>query len=538
VPARRRVLALSILAIWVAVLGFHVRREYFPGAGARLAAGARLLAPGTHFYLVRLREDVIGFGQSTLDTLPEGFRFNDQLQLQVAALGRVHETSARTRMELDRSLGLRSFQFDLDSDAGRFTVRGEARDSLLDLVLTAGSDRQRATVRLTPDLLLGAALPMRLAAAGALRVGTQHSWTVFDPATLGSRRVSARVTGRDTLIVSDSARQTPAGRWEVTVWDTVPVWRLEQSFGGVRVVSYVDEDGQTVREESPLGYVIERTTYELAQEAWAAARRAPAAGGYGNIIEGTAIASSVPLTDLNDRARLAVRLRGVDLSGFDLPGGRQQLHGDTLVVTRQTIDSAGYRLPYRGSGEPAGELASEPLIQATDPRIMSAARRAVVGTAATERGRPNERGAAGAGSDDEAESAVGEAIDRGDPVQVAERLNDWVYHALEKEITLSVPSALQVLASRRGDCNEHTVLYLALARALGLPARSAVGLVYVNGRFYYHAWPEVWLGRWVAVDPTLGQFPADASHLRFLHGGLARQVELIGLIGRLQLEVL
>jgi hypothetical protein len=39
------------------------------------------------------------------------------------------------------------------------------------------------------------------------------------------------------------------------------------------------------------------------------------------------------------------------------------------------------------------------------------------------------------------------------------------------------------------------------------------------------------------VDPTFGQFPADASHLRFVVGGLARQVELIRLIGRLQLTV-
>jgi transglutaminase-like putative cysteine protease len=114
-----------------------------------------------------------------------------------------------------------------------------------------------------------------------------------------------------------------------------------------------------------------------------------------------------------------------------------------------------------------------------------------------------------------------------------------VYDTLEKDVTLSVPSALQVLDAREGDCNEHTVLYVALARSLGLPARTAAGLVHVGGRFYYHAWPEVWLDeRWVAVDPTLGQFPADASHLRFLVGGLARQVELIRLIGRLRLEVL
>ena len=109
---------------------------------------------------------------------------------------------------------------------------------------------------------------------------------------------------------------------------------------------------------------------------------------------------------------------------------------------------------------------------------------------------------------------------------------------LAKCVTFSVPSALQVLESRQGDCNEHTVLYVAMARALGLPARTAVGLVYLDGSFFYHAWPEVWLGEWVAVDPTFGQYPADASHIRFVVGGLAQQVEIIRLIGRLDIEVL
>ena len=83
------------------------------------------------------------------------------------------------------------------------------------------------------------------------------------------------------------------------------------------------------------------------------------------------------------------------------------------------------------------------------------------------------------------------------------------------------------------------MLYVALARAVGLPARAVAGLLYLDGRFYYHAWPEVYLGdAWLAVDPTLGQFPADAAHLRFTVGGLARQVELVRVIGRLTLEVL
>jgi len=95
---------------------------------------------------------------------------------------------------------------------------------------------------------------------------------------------------------------------------------------------------------------------------------------------------------------------------------------------------------------------------------------------------------------------------RQDPKRVASELTRSVYGMLEKSITFSIPNAVQVLETRQGDCNEHTVLYIALARALGLPARTAVGLVYLNGSFFYHchAWPEVWLDEWVAVDPTFG----------------------------------
>jgi hypothetical protein len=301
--------------------------------------------------------------------------------------------------------------------------------------------------------------------------------------------------------------------------DTVPVWRVEQKFGGVTIVNFVDEDGQVVRAESALGFVIERTAFELARKEWREATAAHrTASGYGSLIEGTAIASNADLSGVDIKSRMKVRLLGVDLSGFDLDGETQTLRGDTLDIQIPLEGyETGWKLPYntavsrprtRVQGPPPEslELGATPLIQSDDPRILALAREIA------------------AGSDN--------------PTEVARRLNIWVYKNLEKDITLSVPSALQVLASRSGDCNEHTVLYVALARALGLPARTAVGLVHVRGSFYYHAWPEVWLGYWVPVDPTLGQFPADASHIRFLNGGLARQVELIRLIGKLRLEVI
>jgi len=136
----------------------------------------------------------------------------------------------------------------------------------------------------------------------------------------------------------------------------------------------------------------------------------------------------------------------------------------------------------------------------------------------------------------------------------AERLTRYVNQLLDKKPTVSLPSALEVLRTKVGDCNEHTVLYVAMARALGIPARIAVGLVYIHGAFYYHAWPEVYLeegsglraqgsaqraqGLWLPVDPTLNEFPANATHLRLARGGLDKQTVILPLMGKLTMDVL
>jgi transglutaminase-like putative cysteine protease len=505
----RSVIGFGILTVWVAVLGLHVKREYFRPEAEVIAIGARSLAPGSHFYVVRMNRSAIGTATVRLDTVADGFVLDDALLLDVPALDTVHRAAVRTRVELDGRLALRRFSFRLDSGIGSFHVLGEAVDSALDVVVDAGGSAQRSRIPDSRALLLDAVVPMRLAAAGRLDVGSEHTVNVFDPSSMSVRSMTVRVSAQDTLILPDSARVRPDGRWEVAVMDTVPVWLVEQKFGGVTISTWVDEDGLTVRAESPLGFTIERTTFDLARQEWADSRGDPSlSAGYGALIEGTAIAANADLAGIEAAPRLRVRLRGVELEGFDLDGGRQRLRGDTLEVTREPEwqwRTAGFELPATDPGL-AQWLESTPLIQADDERIRAKAVEITGGTR--------------------------------DPSLAAERLHEWVWQSLRKEITPSVPSAIQVLDALRGDCNEHTVLFVALARSIGLPARTAVGLVAVRGRFYFHAWPEVVLGgRWIALDPTLGQFPADASHLRFLVGGLARQVELIRLIGRLQLDV-
>ncbi len=121
--------------------------------------------------------------------------------------------------------------------------------------------------------------------------------------------------------------------------------------------------------------------------------------------------------------------------------------------------------------------------------------------------------------------------------EAARRLSDHVHDRLEKVYGASHDRASEVLEAGKGDCTEHTVLLVALARALGIPARSVHGLVYAqyaDGQpaLYWHAWPEIRsAGEWIPLDPTFGQPVADASHIAL---GSGTQVDTVGLLGTLK----
>jgi transglutaminase-like putative cysteine protease len=125
-------------------------------------------------------------------------------------------------------------------------------------------------------------------------------------------------------------------------------------------------------------------------------------------------------------------------------------------------------------------------------------------------------------------------------LRVSTTLVEWVYRNLRKRFSASFSNALDVLASGEGDCTEHAALFVALARAVGLPAREVAGIVYSkdNPGFYYHQWAEVYVGTWIAVDPTFGEAQADATHIAFARGNLLSQAKLVSLIGSLHIDIM
>ena len=121
--------------------------------------------------------------------------------------------------------------------------------------------------------------------------------------------------------------------------------------------------------------------------------------------------------------------------------------------------------------------------------------------------------------------------------EIVREVGNWVHLNMTRESVIGIPSALEVLGTMRGDCNEHATLATALLRALGIPSRIATGVAYQDGYFYYHAWVEYWNEQWRTLDPTWGQIPADLGHIRLVSGGLDRQLMLSNVFGEITVEV-
>src|SRR5690606_21878418 len=273
----RRLLAILAFVLWFGAVGEHVRREYFKPLETRLAEATRRLDPATYFYAVRLDGRTIGLATSRLDTVPGGFVLEERLVLDLPAVGKVERAVMSTTAELGPALDVRRFAFDLTSAGSQFGVRGTVRDgTTLDLEIRTGGKTERSEVDAGSGALLAALAPLRLAAAGGLETGREHRLAIFDPSLLATREVMLRVGERDRLLVPDSVDLDAARReWIPARYDTVPVWRIEESYGGIKVSSWVDPDGRLVKAESPIGFVVERTEYELAQQELARTRSEP-----------------------------------------------------------------------------------------------------------------------------------------------------------------------------------------------------------------------------------------------------------------------
>ncbi len=493
----RRLRRLLVLVAWVAALGWLIRYEVFPEyfthamAGYRSLFSSDVLMQDTWTRLM-VKGHPIGYSHTSIETresnAQEYYAVEGRVRLRMNLMGEGQAVQVDMIVHLDVMQRLQNFSFVFEAPHYKARIRGQrVNREMFDVVMKLGAAESRTTAFIPDDVVLHS--PLTELAIKKLRPGEELTFKLLDPTTMETARVRVKALRQETIQLAGTSH-----------WATV----IASDYHGAQIHTWLDASGQMLRQETPFGWSLERCTIDEAFEALRTASGAP------DMLTAMAVPCSGALPNPRQTRQVRLRLQGVPFSAAELESNRQQvLHSAErdyeLVSNAAAWPSAGAREPVIPR-EIQRHLAPTPALQADHPEIVERAR----------------------------------AITQGklDAAAKAEAIYEWVHAHVEKEMTVSLPSALDVLRTLKGDCNEHTYLFVALARAAGVPAVIKVGLAYHQGAFYYHAWPAAYVGDWVELDPTWGQPLVDATHLALVTGELTQQAELVKVLGQLKIAIL
>src|SRR3989338_55656 len=481
----KRTLKVAIILFWVLMNILLLRHQLWaPPPPVLLQTMAAITESMEEWWGIYYQGEKIGYAAQTVTPDPDGYLVRSSSVLRLNLLGKNQAVKTRLKMLANPDWALRNFDFELNSNGVQFKVRGNFAGGKLQLEMDSGGQRTKTDIPLGQPPYLLAALKHYIVTQN-LEPGKEHLFPTFDPSTLSQQVTTVVVEVREKITING---------------ETEPAIRIRQRFKGISVVSWVDGKGRTLKEETPTGLSLVREGPEAAKILTETKSISL------DLIQQTAVPLESPIVDSDKKQFLKLKLSGFDPSQFPLDGGRQRLSGDILEIRREDLTQLrSYTIPLQ---EPrfASYVQPTPFLQSDHPQIRGLVQRVLGGEV--------------------------------DALKAVTKIQKWLYQRLTKEPTVSIPNALEVLQTKKGDCNEHTVLFNAMARAVGIPAKTVVGVVYLRGAFYYHAWSEVWLCQWVSVDSVLNQFPADVTHTKFLEGEIDRQIDIIQLIGKLKIKVL
>jgi hypothetical protein len=345
--------------------------------------------------------------------------------------------------------------------------------------------------------------------AGDLEAGKTLTFPILDPLSRAIKESSFHVLGREEVLILGEKMSLWHVRTEMT--SIIPVV----------IEEWIDEEGNVWKSVSQASFMT-TTSIRMSKE-----KALEMSEENLDIAFSTVIPSNVVFESPLDVKEITFKLSGISpetVKGIPFDDGSQALleTGDdfSLIRTNAQIFLEAESISFPVADDRfQGELKSTDICQSDDPDVVETAR-IIVGE----------------------EKNVWRA---------AKKIAAWVSQEMNPNYDVGFATAAEILENREGDCSEHTVIMVALCRAAGIPARAAVGLMYAQGIFAYHMWPEVYAGRWVnldakwlAVDEKTGEYYTDATHIKLGRSNLDENIfqEMIGsiseVIGKLEIEII
>jgi hypothetical protein len=443
---------------------------------------------GENWYGVYLSGQKAGYASS-------GMKIDDKGRVVIYEDSRFQVTMHGVRQDMriisnrtyDPAGPLLEIDMRIQDPAGPTTFNCIVNDHEMIFRSTIGRETREARLPKPQESLKDALRQYHMTREGA-QVGDEVAFHVFEPTYNREIEGVARIVGIEQRIFDGAATR---------------VYKIKETLSplGVESLSYVTEHGLKLED-----HVATLITLRLEQEALAKDVN------YSNdVIVSNAAYIDAPIDEPRTRDHLKLVLRGPLKEDHLFNDERQYLHpdGDRFLFTASKISLDGFIPAYLPIINPEVTEWLKPtmFVQSDNPKIIRKAKQ-IVG---------------------EEENAL----------KISEKLCEWVYHNVHTTFSARLTNALEVLENLKGDCTEHSILFIALARAAGVPAREVAGLIYVEGErpgFYFHQWATVWVGKWIDVDPTFNQPLADVTHIKLAEGDLLNQAKLIPIIGQIAIE--
>ncbi len=482
--------------ISVAAVVFYEKGNQWGGFVNPMSSLVAPLEAQEQWFGIYYNDQKIGFAKtvvlpSDVEGIP-GISVTDSGQLAMTLLGSPQRLTINARAFIDADWRLQFFSAKVRSETYSLEWEGIRKGDVF--IITLKTPSSTTTTRLRDP-------------TGTLLVHGFSPWMAFHRLSVGQ---SGKAWVLNPLALKPEELYFYVRRKEVI--DGQEALVIESDLAGMTTTSWVTPSGQVLREHSPLGWQLKhQTEQEIIQQA------TPIVPSF-DFLSATAVPIDHLLDDPAKIERLILLVEGLSEKQLSIHRPWQKvLHPDAGIAHAPVARDVPFcilRLDRpRGITATSSEKAppqryQQPslFVQSDDARIQAKARE-IVGS-------------------------------RTDPWEKVQALNAWVFGTLIKRLTVGLPSAVDVLIRLQGDCHEHTILFTALARSQNLPARMVAGLVYQAGRFYYHAWPEVWIGQWIPTDPTLGQDVADVTHIGLTEAEGSDLVNLAQFVGQLRVQVL
>ena len=170
------------------------------------------------------------------------FLLNQQARLHLNILGETHLVTMDVAAHLDRGLLLQDFQFSLQSPFYAMRATGRVADNRLSFSLSTGKETVRETIALAAPPFLatnqrGYLLKENLHPGDKVRV------PFFDPVSLSAKETVLEYRGLEKILIKGRIYQ---------------LHHFVELFSGVRINSWLDDEGQVIKEETPAGFLFLR----------------------------------------------------------------------------------------------------------------------------------------------------------------------------------------------------------------------------------------------------------------------------------------